>query len=150
MVVRVHVAWWLGVYLCGLMFVHRLTGAEPDWDKVSRIVELAVRIKTPGPTRLGFWFKLMRCRAKQKALTACRRAVSMVRPWVHTPLDGRGMRAVYLDGRRVDRVIYADTRAGFIRLHHDPIRVCPRREVIRSYKRRGDVRVVILPEQVTQ
>lgn len=66
---------------------------------------------------------------------------TMFHPWVHTPGDGRGQRQVYLDGQRVGRVVYANTRTGVIRAHHDPVKFCPRREVARSYKRRGIVHV---------
>lgn len=35
---------------------------------------------------------------------------------VHTRGDGRGRRDVFLNGRPVDYVVYADTRAGFVRV----------------------------------
>lgn len=106
-------------------------------------------MRIPCYTPLEFWFKWNYYRAKRIAIRACRRSVSLVRPWVHTPDDGRGMRDVYLDGQKIERVFYADTRAGLIRAHHQPAKICPRREVIRSYKRYGDVRVVSLPEKVS-
>lgn len=38
-------------------------------------------------------------------------------PHVHTPGDGRGMRRVFLDGKRVEYVFYADTREGVVRFY---------------------------------
>lgn len=62
---------------------------------------------------------------------------------IHTPHDGRGLRDVYLNGVKLKRVVYADTKRGIVRMHHDPIKVCRRREVARTYKRRGIVKVVL-------
>lgn len=63
------------------------------------------------------------------------------RPHVHCVEDRRGYRTVYVDGVRVDRAFYADTRAGFVRVHCDPIRLT-RHQTVRWRKIRGQVRVV--------
>lgn len=40
-------------------------------------------------------------------------------PWVHRGDDGRGPREVYLDGKLIGRVLYADERRGFVHVHED-------------------------------
>lgn len=42
---------------------------------------------------------------------------------VHTPMDGRGARQVFLNGNPINRVVYADTRKGKVRVHDDPPRL---------------------------
>ena len=42
---RVSLAWWLKPYLYGVILTARLTGAEPDMNKVGRMVRKAVRAK---------------------------------------------------------------------------------------------------------
>ena len=42
---------------------------------------------------------------------------------IHTPDDGRGPRRVFLNGREVKRVVYADTKKGVIRRNDDPVQV---------------------------
>ena len=59
---------------------------------------------------------------------------------IHTPCDGRGPRAVFVNGQRVERVTYADTRRGLIRYVRYPLTVNGRGEVIES-TRRGKVEV---------
>lgn len=44
----------------------------------------------------------------------------MAGPHVHTPMDGRGPRQVFLNGAPINRVVYADTRNGEVRIHDDP------------------------------
>lgn len=44
----------------------------------------------------------------------------MASPHVHTPMDGRGARHVFLNGNPISRVVYADTRKGKVRIHDDP------------------------------
>lgn len=41
-------------------------------------------------------------------------------PWEHTATDGRGPRQVYLNGRPINRVLYANTRKGKVRIHDNP------------------------------
>jgi hypothetical protein len=43
--VAVSLAWWLKPYLYGVILTARLTGAEPDMNKVGRMVRKAVRAK---------------------------------------------------------------------------------------------------------
>lgn len=42
---------------------------------------------------------------------------------IHIAGDGRGEREVYLNGRLVPRVTYANTRAGVLRHYDDPPKV---------------------------
>jgi hypothetical protein len=42
---------------------------------------------------------------------------------IHTPRDGRGHRRVFLNGREIKRVVYADTKKGVVRIHDDPPRM---------------------------
>lgn len=42
---------------------------------------------------------------------------------IHTPDDGRGLRDVFLNGQLIDRVIYADTRKGVVRVIDNPPRL---------------------------
>lgn len=70
------------------------------------------------------------------------RARGFVFPHIHTPDDGRGGRDVYLDGTMIDRVVYADTRRGFVRMHHEPMRMSRRRECFITKKACGEVKVV--------
>lgn len=60
---------------------------------------------------------------------------------IHTPNDGRGMRQVFLDGKPIDRVAYADTRRGIVRCYHDPIRVSRWRKRALTYTLHGTVEV---------
>ena len=43
--VKVKVAWWLRPYLSVLSFFCLLTGAEPNWAKLSRVVDRAVKLR---------------------------------------------------------------------------------------------------------
>ena len=43
----------------------------------------------------------------------------MAGPHVHTPMDGRGARQVFLNGNPINRVVYADTHKGKVRIHDD-------------------------------
>jgi len=65
----------------------------------------------------------------------------MVDPNIHTPGDGRGARRVYVDGKLVERVVYADTRRGIVRYEVFPPRLDKwgQRFIMRT--RRGKVRV---------
>lgn len=44
----------------------------------------------------------------------------MSKPWRHTLADGRGLRAVYLDGQRIERAVYADERRGIVKVYDNP------------------------------
>jgi len=41
----------------------------------------------------------------------------------HTPDDGRGRRTVLVDGKKIDKVFYANTLTGEVRFHESPFRV---------------------------
>ncbi len=42
---------------------------------------------------------------------------------IHTPSDGRGGRYVFVNGNKIDHVIYADTKKGIVKYHPHPIRI---------------------------
>jgi hypothetical protein len=49
----IHVAWWLRWYIRGVALTCMLTGADPDMDKVGRMIESALSFQptpTKGPT----------------------------------------------------------------------------------------------------
>lgn len=60
---------------------------------------------------------------------------------VHTFKDGRGARDVFLNGNKLDRVMYADTKRGIVRCVHDPIRLDKRRKRVLTFTLRGKVEV---------
>lgn len=60
---------------------------------------------------------------------------------IHTAGDGRGLRRVKVDGREVDRVIYADTRKGIVRHHDKPSRLHKHGKRFIERTRRGKVEV---------
>lgn len=72
----------------------------------------------------------------------------MRREHVHVPGDGRGPRQVYVDGRPVMRVVYADTRRGIVRYYDDPPKMDKRRKRIIVRTRRGVVTVEPIPVEV--
>lgn len=41
---KVRVAWWLRLYIYGVTAMCRITGLEPDWNKVAAIVRKAVKL----------------------------------------------------------------------------------------------------------
>lgn len=61
---------------------------------------------------------------------------------VHTPDDGRGHRLVFLNGELLERVIYADTRRGFVRVVGDPVKLDKFRKRVLWKTLRGKVEVV--------
>lgn len=62
---------------------------------------------------------------------------------IHTPLDGRGLRDVTLNGKRVRGVVFADTRKGKIVMHDDPVRIHKHRKRAIVRTRYGVVEVVM-------
>ena len=60
---------------------------------------------------------------------------------IHTPKDGRGQRDVFIDGKRVDRVFFADTRRGIVRAFKYPLRLDKWRKRVLSETLRGVVDV---------
>lgn len=45
---RLTVAWWLRWYLLGVILMSKLTGLEPDWDKVEVWMDRAIKITPLG------------------------------------------------------------------------------------------------------
>ena len=43
--IKIGFAWWLRPWLFGLEIACRLTGGEPDWQKVDRMVNRALRLR---------------------------------------------------------------------------------------------------------
>jgi hypothetical protein len=60
---------------------------------------------------------------------------------IHAPDDGRGVRHVSLDGKRVERVAYADTERGIILVFHNPVQVDKMNKRALTYMLRGKVEV---------
>ena len=61
---------------------------------------------------------------------------------IHRPLDGRGMRKIFVNGNQVDRVFYADTKKGIVDYYPQPIRVHKHGKRMLSRRLRGHVEVV--------
>ena len=62
--------------------------------------------------------------------------------YVHTPYDGRGTRDVFLNGNKIDRVIYADEKRGIVRVVGNPIRIDKWHKRVLWRTLRGRVEVV--------
>ena len=63
--------------------------------------------------------------------------------YVHTPYDGRGTnRDVLLNGKKIDRVIYADEKRGIVRVVSNPIRIDKWHKRVLWRTLRGRVEVV--------
>lgn len=60
---------------------------------------------------------------------------------IHTPDDGRGPRDVYLNGKRIRRVVYANTKKGKVRFC-DPLKLDKYCKRILIRTKRGRVEVV--------
>ncbi|WP_157646565.1 hypothetical protein [Burkholderia ubonensis] len=45
---RVHIAWWLPLYIQALIAWCRLTRAEPDYERVRRVVARGIRTSLEG------------------------------------------------------------------------------------------------------
>ena len=61
--------------------------------------------------------------------------------FVHSCDDGRGLRDVFVDGLKIDRVMYADTKRGIVRVTHSPIRLDKHRKRVLTKTLRGHVEV---------
>ena len=59
--------------------------------------------------------------------------------YIHTPADGRGSRRVFLNGKPVKNVVYADTLRGIVRYQDDPPQVGPDGVTYREHEARGRV-----------
>lgn len=60
---------------------------------------------------------------------------------IHTAGDGRGPRDVFLNGKLVDRVMYADTRAGIVRVVGSPVKLDKWKKRVLTRTLRGTVEV---------
>ena len=60
---------------------------------------------------------------------------------IHTAGDGRGPRDVFLNGKLIDRVMYADTRAGFVRVVGNPVKLDKWKKRVLTRTLRGVVEV---------
>lgn len=60
---------------------------------------------------------------------------------IHTPKDGRGLRDVFVDGKLVERVFFADTRRGIVRAYRYPLRLDKWRKRVLSETLHGVVEV---------
>ena len=64
---------------------------------------------------------------------------------IHTAGDGRGPRDVFLNGKLIDRVTYADTRAGIVRVVGNPLKLdkWKKRVLTRTLRGAVDVRAKV-------
>jgi hypothetical protein len=63
-------------------------------------------------------------------------------PHIHTPDDGRPRnRLVFLNGKQVHRVVYADPRRGIVRVVSDPIKLNRWKKRVLTRTLRGVVEV---------
>ena len=60
---------------------------------------------------------------------------------IHTTGDGRGPRDVFLNGKLIDRVMYADTSAGFVRVVGNPVKLDKWKKRVLTRTLRGVVEV---------
>ncbi len=58
---------------------------------------------------------------------------------IHTPDDGRGTRDVFVNGKPVECVIFADTKRGLVRAALQPLRLHKHRKRILTYTLHGEV-----------
>lgn len=43
--IKIRTAWWLPLYLKAIVWTYAITGREPDWSKVERVVVRGMRCK---------------------------------------------------------------------------------------------------------
>lgn len=60
---------------------------------------------------------------------------------IHTPKDGRGPRDVFVNGKLVEQVFFADTRRGIVRAYKRPLRLDKWRKRLLSATLHGLVEV---------
>jgi len=66
------------------------------------------------------------------------------RTHIHTLDDGRGRRLVTVDGKVVEKVLYADTRKGIVRHYDTPVRIHKHGKRAIERTKHGIVRVEFL------
>lgn len=67
---------------------------------------------------------------------------------IHHVGDGLPPRVVFVDGRQVECVTYADVERGLVRHNLSPARINPRHDGVRWAKKRGNVEVYALIDPV--
>lgn len=65
----------------------------------------------------------------------------MIKNHIHTPDDGRGPRDVFLNGKLIKHVFFADTKRGIVRIYKHPLRLDKWRKRVLSETMRGVVDV---------
>jgi len=60
---------------------------------------------------------------------------------IHTPKDGRGPRDVFVNGKLVAQVFFADTRRGIVRAYRSPLQIDKSGKRLLSETLRGVVEV---------
>ncbi len=60
---------------------------------------------------------------------------------IHTPNDGRGIRAIFCNGVRLERCFFADTKKGFADCYVFPYKRHKYRNIAISRRKRGIIRV---------
>lgn len=61
---------------------------------------------------------------------------------IHTPQDGRRHRDVFVNGNRIDNVVWADTRGGVVWFCPEPLRLVKGKDIPYARRLRGAVEVV--------
>lgn len=64
------------------------------------------------------------------------------RQHVHVPDDGRGQRLVFVNGREIKKVFYADTKRGVVDAYREPLKLHKYRKRALTRRYRGHVTVV--------
>ena len=65
---------------------------------------------------------------------------------IHTPDDGRGLRDVFVNGKLVMQVFYANTRTGVVKKYREPLKLNKWRKRVLTETLHGDVRVEMRAE----
>lgn len=61
---------------------------------------------------------------------------------IHTPNDGRGTRKVFVDGREIECVVFADIKRGIVDFHRQPLKLNRWRKRVITRRIRGKVEVI--------
>lgn len=63
------------------------------------------------------------------------------RQHIHTPRDGRGRRDIFVNGKKIECVFYADVKRGIVRFYRQPFKLDKYRKRALSNTVRGKVMV---------
>lgn len=66
----------------------------------------------------------------------------MMADHIHMVGDGRGLRRVYVDGREIRKVVYADTKRGIVDAYREPLKLDKHKKRVLTRRHRGKVEVV--------